>query len=306
MLQCRERRFFLGGYADLGKLSSEKYSEQRCVIESYVPAKDRWVVKLWEPHFKAEKILVREQNILFTGFGVPCHKIPRLPSHLRVSRTPNCGNGLFCDADWAAGQVVMEEDPLMVVANRGDGSDHSNFVGQWNLYSALESDRGPESPVLKAFLEMSDGGKSFVDQHLNNAIAMQMSSGKNIKEEQQLRRSLPECGTEAQFIAGVVARWQTNSHDFATCDQDQSCLFLWASKMQHSCEPNCSLMVDSDTGCCIVRTLLQVSRGEQLTNDYFNGDEEFHALDVGERRARLSCRGFICNCDRCMRESDAS
>jgi hypothetical protein len=305
MLQGREKRFFPGSYAYLGKLSNGKFSEQRVVVENFVEEKDRWVVKLWKPQFNGEKILVRENHIFFECYAVPCNALPELPSHLRVSPTGDCGNALFCNAEWDCGEIIMEEAPLMIVANRGGDS---NFESRWQLYFALDSERGAKSPVLTAFREMADGGKEFVKDYLDDGKAMfkkaVASGGRSSEEVEQFCRNMPDfVQEEAERIAGVLSRWQTNSHNFATADVDQSGLFRWASKMQHSCEPNCILTVDSETGICITKTIKRISPGDQLCNDYMGGDPVFHAKDVKERRAVLWKRGFECACPRCKRES---
>jgi hypothetical protein len=309
MLQCREKRFFSGSYGVLSSLSSVKYCGKRCTVEKYNAEKNRWVCKLWGEEFNGDRILVREQNITFDSYGVPCEDIPKLPSHLKVRPTLESGNGLFCDADWQLGQVVMEENPFMVVANRG--GDDINFEARWNLIDALETQRGSESHVLAAFQEMSDGGDHIVKDYIQESkdifqkkLTMSGSSRREIREI---------CSTKKDFvteeiarIAKVIARWQTNSHDFATViseGTDQCCLFLWASRMQHSCEPNCHLQVDTESGCCIIRAIRHIEAGDEMTNDYTNGDPEFHALNVKERQARLMHRGFLCKCSRCKRES---
>lgn len=288
----------------LGKLSSEKFSGQRCVIERYVAEKDRWAVKLWPPHFKGEKILVREHNINFDCYAVADDEIAQLPTHLRVSPTPDCGNGLFCDNDMEEGQIVFEENPMMVVANLGGDR---NFEARWNLYHALEQDRGQKSTVLTEFLKFADGGKTFTDGYLADSktlfINVLTATGRSPADIQQFCANMPDfVEEEAHRIAGVLARWQTNSHSFDTTVHDQSSLFRFAGKMQHSCEPNCILTVDSCTGWVVYKTLRNISSGEQLTNDYMGGDPTFHALDVKGRRSRLRCRGFVCLCSRCVRE----
>jgi len=288
MLRSREKQFFLGSYAYLGKLSSAKYSEQFCVIVEYVAKKDRWAVRLWQEEFEGEKILVRAENIVFHSYAVLCEDLKPLLSHLSVAPTDD-GNALFCDSHWGAGHIVMEEDPLMVVAN--SGGDDDSFGSQWHLHSTLESDRGPDCAILEAFQDMSICSDAFVKQHISESTSILA----NLKRPDDIK--------DSRRIAEVLSRWQTNSHDFATTDTDLTSLFRWTAKMQHSCEPNCVLQVDSESGVCITRTLRSISAGEQLTQDYTNDNPAFHALGVKDRRAQLSCRGFVCSCVRCIRES---
>jgi len=201
----------------------------------------------------------------------------------------------------------MEEDPLMVVANRGLGG--SNFDCRWNLYYGIEHDRGHRCPLLLAFNEMASGGDHVIEKYREDAVLMfrniMQSSGRSKAEIDAFCKEMPDFVKEEELrIATVLSKWQTNSHNFPLfADMDQSCLYRYTSKMQHSCEPNCVLVIDSATGCVITRTLRKIAADEELTNDYTGGDKEFHAKNVKDRRKQLSDRGFCCLCVRCERES---
>jgi len=299
---------FPGCYAFLGQLNAAEYSNQRCIVKEHVAEKDRWAIKLWDPKFKGKQILVRVENITFDCFARAGEDLPKLPSHLRVSPAGVCGNGLFCEDDWPSGKIILEEDPLMVVANR-DGD--SGFEARWNLYFALENDRGVKDPTLRAFREMSDGGNDFVKRHIDDATTMFKKllkiSGRNDTEVQTMFVS-PEyqdfVNEEILRISAVLARWQANSHGYSVPSQDRSALFRYTAKMQHSCDPNCSLHVHPETGRCVVTANRPIRAGDQLTNSYMGESSGFHEMNVEARRKKLATRGFVCICDRCVRESE--
>jgi len=308
MLCGKDKRFFPGSYARLGELKNPKYRNERCVVEKYVKEKDRWIVKLWTPAFNGEKILVSEANILFECYAIPDKDVSVLPTHLHVTSS-DIGEVLICKSDWEAGAIIFEEPPLMIVANMGGDS---GFEARWQLYWALENDRGPSCAVLQAFGQLTNGGSKFVEEYMVDGRSLfkkVVGASKSPQEVEQFCAAMPDfVEEEALRIATVLSRWQSNSHDFAALiGVDQSGLFRFASKMNHSCECNCKLQVDSDTGACIVRASRKIKAGEQLTGDYMGGDPSFHALGVEGRRARLSRRGFVCGCTRCEREeSEAS
>lgn len=310
MLQGNTKRYFPGSYAFLGKLSNKKYSEERVVIDRYVKEKDRWAVQLWRPEFSEEKIMVKEENLFFDCYAVPCSDVPKLPSHLSVEPTDKYDkpmNGMYVLQDWDADTIILEEDPLLIVANRGvDGSD---FECRWNLYYGIEHDRGPTCPLLKAFNEMADGGDNVIKKYLGDAEIMfknvLSSSGRSAEEIEDFCKKMPEFVEEEHLrISKVLSKWQSNSHNFPIFDDmDQSCLFRFTSKMQHSCEPNVVLNIDKQTGGLNARTLRRIQAGEELTNSYMGEDDVFNAMSVEERRAKLAHRGFTCLCVRCVRES---
>merc|ERR1719224_303213 len=135
------------------------------------------------------------------------------------------------------------------------------FECRWNLYFALENDRGPKSPVLKAFNDYSVGGDHMLKEYLSDAAivfqkVLQATGRKEAEIKQFCEMQSEFVKEEYERIAGVLARWQTNSHNFAICTQmDQSVLFRFTSRMQHSCDPNVLLCIDSDTGTCVTKTL---------------------------------------------------
>lgn len=298
-----ERRFFPGSYAFLGKLSNQEYSEERCVIEKYVAEKDRWVVKLWHDKFQGECILVKAQNVRFDCYALQCEDVPPMPSHVRIQDAGKCGKALVTLIDFDTGATVFEEMPILVVANHGDDNA---FEARWNLNFAVENERGPKCAVMQAFEEMADGG--VVDEYRADAATMfdkiLKTSGRSPQDIANFKENQSDfVGEEVVRIASVLSRWQTNSHNFCVSEQDQSGLFRWASKMLHSCGPNCQINVDPNTGLCIVTALRPIRSGEQLTNDYMGGDPAFHAAGVEERRKQLKKRGFVCSCSRCTEES---
>jgi hypothetical protein len=301
-----KKTFPPGSYAVFGQLSTPEYSEARCIIQSFNAVKSRWIVKLWDPRFNGKQILVREENINFDSYATPCDKLAPLPGHLRIapSTAGGQGSGLFCLADWEPEMTIFEEKPFMIVANGGDSARF--FQARWRLHHQVECDRGPSSPVLSAFHDLSDGGAPFVRDHWNEATSMYKQTleapGESKDENQHSPESKSSANDQIMRIASVYARWQANSHDYAVTQLDRSVLYRYVSRMQHSCDPNCSMQVDSDSGDVMVWANRRIEAGEELTNSYMGEQSGFHELDVHERREQLMVRGFVCACKRCVRE----
>eukprot|EP00933_Yihiella_yeosuensis_P083205 TRINITY_DN9739_c2_g1_i1.p1 TRINITY_DN9739_c2_g1~~TRINITY_DN9739_c2_g1_i1.p1 ORF type:complete len:361 (+),score=32.75 TRINITY_DN9739_c2_g1_i1:155-1084(+) len=105
-------------------------------------------------------------------------------------------------------------------------------------------------------------------------------------------------------IAGVLARWQTNCHGVS--GNQRAVLFRYASKIAHSCKPNCVCLI-SESGCLRLRTIRPIAAGDLLTTNYVGGgDDEFTQSSVAARRQRLKKdRKFLCMCDACVIESES-
>lgn len=307
MIQGDKKRFFPESYAFLGEMSVSDYSKKRCIIQGYAADRQRWIVKLFDPQFAGKCILVKEDKVTFDCYGAPDKSLPSLPSHLGVTSMGSCGNSLFTKVPWGAGSTVLVESPMMIVANSTE--DHA-FECRWNLYYALENERGPRSPLIVAFKEMSDGGPGVMNSYRQDALIMFekiLETSKKTIEDVRSAIGDSFIDEEVDRISGVLSRWQTNSHEYKVEEQNLSALYRYTAKMLHSCAPNCRLQQDPETGTASIITLRAVEAGEHLTNDYMGGETTgFQLLGVEERRERLKVRGFKCICKRCLIESGES
>merc|ERR1719356_1185369 len=105
-----------------------------------------------------------------------------------------------------------------------------------------------------------------------------------------------------------------NSHGFplpghdinmnsAGSNESISALFRFASKMLHSCEPNCEITVDPRQGILTARAKRRIKAGDLITNSYAGNTPDFMNKNFEDRRKKLNKeRGFKCICTRCIRE----
>ncbi|CAE7310654.1 unnamed protein product [Symbiodinium sp. CCMP2592] len=90
---------------------------------------------------------------------------------------------------------------------------------------------------------------------------------------------------------------------YCTQEPDQVALFVSAARFNHSCAPNASF--DSSRGTLLVKALVAIPAGEEVTVSYLPG--ELLSEAGGKRRDRLlNGRGFHCRCLRCQEESEES
>jgi len=303
MLLGHNRRLFLGSCCCLGTMSNKDLSDQPCTVVSYCKERQRWAVKLWHPRFHGKHVLVTEAKLIFDSYVAERERFPQIPDRLVVSAGGEYGNVLCCSADMDDGDIVFEESPFMVATNSGQ-----LFNSRWNLYYRTLQDQGPEAPAIAAFNELADGG--VVDDYIpyaNNLLKdiISNSGDKDTFDEAPQAKALLD--KESKRIAAVFARWQTNGHELRPrgCGdpEGQSALYRFASKMNHSCEPNCRRTVSEDTGKITARACRSIQKGEPLTIDYTGGDPDFQVLPVEARREWLCQRGFVCKCSRCIVEN---
>eukprot|EP00440_Ansanella_granifera_P050758 gb/GFBE01055011.1/.p1 GENE.gb/GFBE01055011.1/~~gb/GFBE01055011.1/.p1 ORF type:complete len:373 (+),score=84.44 gb/GFBE01055011.1/:1-1119(+) len=290
MIRGDECGFFAGSHVVLGNMANPEYSHQPCIIKEFVRDKQLWKVKILDPTLEGQGLLVKEKLMMFDWYAAPPERLAKLPAYLRVSRVADAGNALFCDKDVQEGVEILDEPPLMVVTNK------NAMLARWKLFREMRRELGPKAPALVALDEFTDGG--ITGDYMDDASTLLRRDAAATSEEPAV--SL----TEVRQLAGVLARWQSNSLSVSavTPGQSQSALFRYACKANHSCDANCVTIFDMETGNMILRTNRAIRSGEQLTISYFGADPDFMVLSVKERRKQLSKRDFVCCCSRCVRE----
>jgi hypothetical protein len=88
----------------------------------------------------------------------------------------------------------------------------------------------------------------------------------------------------------------------AVCDElvEGSGFYVLHSCFNHSCDPNCRVLVprdDSENGKAIVQTVRDIAEGEELTVSYIEETEPYLV-----RQEHLRDYGFECRCSRCLLE----
>lgn len=81
---------------------------------------------------------------------------------------------------------------------------------------------------------------------------------------------------------------------------DMRFLYVGATRLNHSCYPNCLFRITED-GKIVIRVVRPILAGEECTISYFGG-EDFQALTTPKERREYIRTNllFICMCDVCM------
>jgi len=222
-----------------------------------------------------------------------------------------------------AGQVVLEEAPLLLVrhdddeAVRGTRADYQYYL---NLIRAFN---GQTKAVRDKILELhspTDGPRAVAVRTLLREIvdfserrdSNKMAGAENETSEQQpdVQGSLL-CRSEADFelCVKVAMALLFNGVEVNPAQDDGAGtantlgvgLYAMACRANHSCQPNCFWYATSD-GRRVLRALGGIAAGDELTVDY--NLEAMDTKPVHERRARLKAWDFVCECPRCAAYGD--
>lgn len=266
-----------------------------------MPASKRWLVKIQDSLLQEKQLLVPEACLKFYHYAMPPDLVPEQPSTISIKNAGVVGNVVYAQSSFKKGKIIFTENPLMVVQNQ------NGFATRLNLYYQTRDEHGKDCATLKRFGDFSDGG--ITHQYKEDAKSLfQSMAGSRLGH---LFGGVDE-DEHTSMIAGVLARWQSNGHHFPlrghhreglVCDNSLSALYYYVAKLNHSCDPNTRLDVDSGTGRLIVYATRPIKVGEELTVDYIGHGPKFRTMSVEDRRALIRSRGFVCMCAKCLRES---
>ena len=203
------------------------------------------------------------------------HELPPAPPVRVVDRGPPHGRVLVATQSLQPGTTILEEQPLILV--RGGSMDANALIG---IYCAfLAAPPAVQSQVLDFF--------SPVQPDLRTAL---LATGKvdARQVEECMKVVLAFLFSAYKIPAGYGAPHASVG------------LYAMACKAAHSCQPNCYSVPDQQ-GRRAVRTLVDVTEGEELCVDYLNEV----LLPVHQRQARLKkLWEFMCGCPRCVAHGD--
>ena len=174
-------------------------------------------------------------------------------------------------------QVVLRERPAIVWMSDNFG----HFLQQFQV---------APTPIQTAILEMYHPPLD------HPAVAGLMPGAID------LALSMP--GQKAEFIHKLLAIVNTNTHEYYGKNKSStpgtasmSALFLFGSKMNHSCEPNLTYTSMTDDGALEYKVIRPIQAGEATTFSYIG---DLFRTPTPERRKYLQqTKAFFCECQRC-------
>ena len=207
------------------------------------------------------------------------------------------GNIIVATFDIVRGTTISTEPPLLCVQEfcRSDPLPPTGFKIDpqiWKYYTAfLDEPVSVQQEILELY-SPTDGKKaSEIWWAVVNAAGLDFDKEVFIKVAMIFRFNSALTNPQPKD-GGLQSSQNRKGHS----------LFKIASRLSHSCEPNCCWFSASN-GDRIVRTIKPVKQGDELTVNYLNDD--WLAKPVSMRRAKIDeSWEFTCECGRCCAEID--
>lgn len=299
LLHGKRRSFFQNSRCTIIAATHEFARESVLIAALSDADKRQWVCRLLRPALAGKMVLVHEKELSFESYHA-ANLLTKLPSFLRVAAAAG-GLGLFAESALDAKGTVLAE-PVNMLARRS-ARGVATGIPCWALYNfAQKAAAGGDKSSAEAFDALTDGG--LVDRYSTDAREMFAHHARTSLPPETAKKLLHDevlCQREVRRIAGCLARWQANGHDFTLRGESEKCSAVYnhGMRLQHSCEPNCEQHISGE-GQFVVTTRHAIPAGELLTIDYTGG--AVGALPLAKRRELLRRKGFECACSRCARE----
>lgn len=212
----------------------------------------------------------------------------------RIAPSAIAGRTLITTRKIQAGEIILNEQPIVCVAKRPD-------------YSIDEIDRltEPESfsrIILYAAAHMiqlpEDQQKQLKTLHKHQQITPKLSEVISILPkldlkvlQEQLKLATP---IDLDTLRLYILIKDTNAVEVG---DDHSAIYLEFSRMNHSCRPTCEHHSNDDQRR-VVRAVQYIPAHTELTINYIPQDYILHSTPA--RQAVVNSRLFACSCKRCI------
>lgn len=258
----------------IGLLAKPELNNEEVEVLSFHPTKARFGVRRTSPLSGDHKLSVRGCNLEFGPVNVD---VPRAGAqlltagaeHVCILPVEGCGKGVVALRDFSKGSTIFAERPVLS-HDRGEHSKEpcwqpAEMKGLCGEFAVLTEDLKGEVFSLAATAQPAAG------------------SPLDVKLVQSLVRTFVTNAfeTEANTILGVAGAPRGLDH-----------LFLAASRLNHSCKPNCGRHVGDEIRIFAAR---DIEKGEELSFSYIGF---WH--DSAFRQQHLQMHyGFSCMCEVC-------
>jgi hypothetical protein len=210
---------------------------------------------------------------------------------------------LVANQNLEAGQVILDEEPLMIFPSVQLSFDQKEIPP---IPSSVT--RVPLTPDMCGVGAPRWWVNYWVFQSLSLAVKEQVLQFYIPSESNQsisvYLRTIAECceTVDRELFVKVNLVYATNSVCVSEVGDDAAALYLFACRITHSCKPN-SIWRSKSDGRRFVKTVAPVLKGDEITIGYL--EQELHAKPIVVRRAALQKNKFFwCLCTRCCAFGD--
>ena len=212
---------------------------------------------------------------------------------LMLHQTVKMGLAAFATKKYFVGDVVLSEEPIMVVKPIKERDDELI-----NTMDELMSGRGIDLEMvdtLIAFLNTPQDKREII---LNLYCPEGKPKSKifmdcelfclDLTEKEIFKTRYP--WATAAILQSFLLIWDINCHG--------DCLYNVATRLAHSCDPNTFCRSENDSDTISYVAIRDISVGDLVTFSYLGGGP-LSLMPTRLRRRRLLSLGFLCSCARC-------
>ena len=204
------------------------------------------------------------------------------------SRTGDLGRVVVATKDVAIGIKIIRERPILV-----------NKSGDW-------------SGMISAFMALDKKSKNGVLNMFHPPLSSQSVQSQHLKlQAEYLGRQL---SMDSTLVHKLMAISNCNGHEYYGCDNElyheapresfsrkssgKMALFLFGSKVAHSCNPNVTYSSRTSDGKLEYKVICSIKAGDMVTFSYI--DELLETPTHIRRTKLIDTKSFLCRCSRCL------
>lgn len=204
---------------------------------------------------------------------------------VKLGETEELGRVVLATKNIAVGSKIIRESPIMVWK-------HGQFVDFYNK-----------------FKELPDKDKDGI----LDMYSFPLDSPQVLSNKASILQAAWLCGVEITLAMKLFSICSANAHEYIGRDNEsyrevvsysprvhsgQAALFLFASKVPHSCNPNSAYTSQTKYGKLEYKVIRDIIEGQIVSFSYL--DDLWETPTHLRRKKLQNERSFLCNCNRCV------
>jgi len=241
------------------------------------------------------------------------HK-PACPPY-KVIKIEGKGKGLVATRKVAAGDVLLQEMPLMVIDSTDSEVSSDHFKLEFEVLG-----EATQKKVLELFDPVKDDLKLELLENINEVEAGIRKGREEDPDNQELGELVQRMG---ELGAGIIREADEEEEDYiraqrifaansmqvcevgAIYSSTEGALYHHISLINHSCNPNAVWSwTKGNFRKKVVRAIKPIKKGEEILVNYIDLEDFNYGNKESRRLALVDKFGFFCKCSECSLEGD--
>jgi hypothetical protein len=207
----------------------------------------------------------------------------------QVMERPGLGRVVVASRDFAVGDIILRETPVLV----WNGDDWKAFL---ESVDALPD--GQKNGILDMFHPPLESACC----RLLRKTASHLTTAPYAMEKRFRLMAIATANSHEYYGRPSMEYHETTSF-LGSRQETKSALFLYASKVAHSCHPNAAYSSKTPDGKMEYKCIRPILTGDMVTFSY--QCDLFQTSTPSRREQLQSDRDFLCQCPRCEQPDDA-